>query len=138
MHLEPVAFRVDGDLVQGDLYRPEGESRPPVVVMGHGFGAERHFRLPAFAERLCAAGLAILLFDYRGFGDSEGAPRGLVAPGRHLADFAAAVRYAQGLKGVDGARAILWGTSFSGGHVLVTAARLPGRGCTFNCVNAHP
>ena len=126
MRLEPVAFRVDGDLVQGDLYRPEGESQPPVVIMGHGFGAERRFRLPAFAERLCMAGLAVLLFDYRGFGDSEGTPRGLVDPWRHLADFAAAVRYAQGLKGVDGARAVLWGTSFSGGHALVTAARLPG------------
>lgn len=126
MRLEPVAFRVDGDLVRADLYRPEGESRPPVVIMGHGFGAERRFRLPAFAERLCMAGLAVLLFDYRGFGDSEGTPRGLVDPWRHLADFAAAVRYAQGLKGVDGARAVLWGTSFSGGHALVTAARLPG------------
>jgi alpha-beta hydrolase superfamily lysophospholipase len=94
--------------------------------MGHGFGAERRFRLPAFAERLCAAGLAVLLFDYRGFGDSEGTPRGLVDPGRHLADFAAAVRYAQELKGVDGARLALWGTFLSGGHALVTAARLPG------------
>jgi pimeloyl-ACP methyl ester carboxylesterase len=126
MRLEPVAFRVDSDLVRADLYRPEGETRPPVVVMGHGFGAERRFRLPAFAERLCAAGLAVLLFDYRGFGNSEGMPRGLVDPGRHLVDFAAAVRYVQGLKGVDGARAVLWGTSLSGGHALVTAARLPG------------
>ncbi|MBS1226010.1 MAG: alpha/beta hydrolase [Proteobacteria bacterium] len=126
MRLEPVAFRVDGDLVQGDLYQPEGESRPPVVIMGHGFGAERRFRLPAFAEGLCMAGLAVLLFDYRGFGDSEGTPRGLVDAGRHLADFAAAVRYTQELKGVDGARLALWGTSFSGGHALVTAARLPG------------
>lgn len=126
MRLEPVAFRVDGDLVRGDLYRPESQTRPPVVIMGHGFGAERRFRLPAFAERLYAAGLAVLLFDYRGFGDSEGTPRGLVDPGRHLADFAAAVRYAQELKGVDGARTVLWGTSLSGGHALVTAARLPG------------
>ncbi len=125
MRFEPVAFRVDGDLVRADLYRAEGQARPPVVVMGHGFGAERRFRLPAFAERLCAAGLAVLLFDYRGFGDSEGTPRGLVAPGRHLADFAAAVRHARELDSVDGARLALWGTSLAGGHVLVTAARLP-------------
>jgi hypothetical protein len=51
MRLEPVAFRVDSDLVRADLCRPEGQTRPPVVVMGHGFGAERRFRLPAFAER---------------------------------------------------------------------------------------
>ena len=126
MPTEPVEFRVDSDVLRGDLYRPEGETRPPVVVMGHGFGAERRFRLPAFAERLCSAGLAILLFDYRGFGDSEGTPRGLVDPERHLADFAAAVCRARELEQVDGSRLALWGTSFGGGHVLVTAARLPG------------
>jgi len=126
MRLEPIEFRVDDDVLRGDVYRPEGETRPPVVVMGHGFGAERRFGLPAFAQRLCAAGLAVLLFDYRGFGDSEGEPRGLVDPGRHLADFASAVRCARNLAGVDSARLAIWGTSLSGGHVLVTAARLPG------------
>lgn len=126
MRIESVEFRVGGDVLRGDLYRPEGETRPPMVVMGHGFGAERRFRLPAFAERLCAAGLAVLLFDYRGFGDSQGMPRGLVDPGRHLADFAAAVRRARELEQIDGSRLALWGTSFGGGHALVTAARLPG------------
>jgi uncharacterized protein len=125
MRIQPVEFRVGGDVLRGDLYRPESETRPPVVVMGHGFGAERRFGLPAFAERLCAAGLAVLLFDYRGFGDSAGLPRGLVDPGRHLADFAAAVRHARELDSVDGARLALWGASLAGGHVLVTAARLP-------------
>ncbi len=80
MRIEPVEFRVGGDVLRGDLYRPEGTGRPPVVIMGHGFGAERRFGLPAFAERLCAAGLAVLLFDYRGFGDSAALPRGLVDP----------------------------------------------------------
>jgi pimeloyl-ACP methyl ester carboxylesterase len=124
--IEPVAFRVDGDLLRGDLYRPEAVARPPVVVMAHGFGAERRFRLPAFAERLCTAGLAVLLFDYRGFGDSAGTPRGLVDPGRHLTDFAGAVEYARHLTTVDGTRLALWGTSLAGGHVLTTAARRPG------------
>jgi len=80
----------------------------------------------AFAERLCAVGLAVLLFDYRGFGDSAGLPRGLVDPGRHLADFAGAVQCARNLNEVDGTRLALWGTSLAGGHVLTTAARLSG------------
>jgi pimeloyl-ACP methyl ester carboxylesterase len=126
MWIEPVEFGVAGDVLRGDLYRPEGAACPPVVVMAHGFGAERRFRLPAFAERLCTAGLAVLLFDYRGFGDSAGTPRGLVDPGRHLADFAGAVQYARNLNEVDGTRLALWGTSLAGGHVLTTAARLPG------------
>lgn len=43
-----------------------------------------------------------------------------------LDDWAAAVDYARTLPGVDPARIALWGTSFAGGHVIATAARLPG------------
>lgn len=124
--VHPVGFVVEGDTVRGDLYLPATPGKPPVVVMAHGFGGERRFRLPAFAEHFAQAGLAVLLFDYRGFGDSDGTPRGLVDPARHLEDYAAAVVFAKQLAEVDGTRLALWGTSFSGGHALVTAARLPG------------
>lgn len=90
--------------------------------MAHGFGAERAFRLPAYAERFVDRGVAALLFDYRGFGDSGG-PHQLVDPFRHLADWLAAVDFVGGLAAVDGDRIGLWGTSFSGGHVVETAAR---------------
>lgn len=122
----PVSFTVQGDTLRADLYRPAGVEKPPVIVMAHGFGGERRFRLPAFAEYFARNGMAVLLFDYRGFGDSEGQPRGLVDPARHLEDYAAAVAHARTLPQVDGRRLALWGTSFSGGHSLVTAARLPG------------
>lgn len=124
--ITPVGFVVKGERLRGDLYRPAGVDRPPVIVMAHGFAGERRFRLPAFAERFAAQGMAVLLFDYRGFGDSEGQPRGLVDAGRHLEDYAAAVAFARELDEVDGARLALWGTSFSGGHALVTAARMEG------------
>ena len=32
MRIEPVEFRVEGDVLRGDVYRPEGEARPPVVI----------------------------------------------------------------------------------------------------------
>jgi fermentation-respiration switch protein FrsA (DUF1100 family) len=124
--IKPLGFDVSGDQLRADLYRPAGVDKPPVIVMAHGFGGERRFRLPAFAEHFAAAGMAVLLFDYRGFGDSEGYPRGLVDAERHLEDYAAAVEFARRLPEVDGARLALWGTSFSGGHALVTAARLQG------------
>ena len=108
----------------GTLYLPEGE-RPPVIVMAHGFGAERVFRLPAYAERFVARGLAVFLFDYRNFGDSAGQPRNLVSPRRHIQDWGAAIEHVRGMREVDGGRMGLWGTSFSGGHVMVAAAKFP-------------
>nr|MDO8063075.1 alpha/beta fold hydrolase [Candidatus Freyrarchaeum guaymaensis] len=121
--------RLDSDFVSGGLrcagwlYIPEGVRRPPVVVMAHGFAAERSFRLPAFAEVFCREGLAVFLFDYRHFGGSEGKPKNLVSPKRQLEDWEAALSHVRSLEEVDGGRVALWGTSFSGGHVLVTAAR---------------
>jgi uncharacterized protein len=118
-------FTSEGVRCGGDLYLPAGVHRPPVVVMAHGFGAERTFGLPAFAERFAERGLAVFLFDYRGFGDSDGEPRNYVDPRRHLEDWQAALAHLRTLHEVDGSRLALWGTSFSSGHVLVTAARDP-------------
>ena len=106
----------------GDLYLPDGIPGPPVMVMAHGFAGERSFRLPAFAEKFCEQGLAVFLFDYRTFGDSEGAPRQWVHPGRQLQDWREAIAYVQSISEVDSDRLVLWGTSFSGGHVINIAA----------------
>jgi dienelactone hydrolase len=105
------------------LYRPEGVSPAPLVVMGHGLGAVREMRLGAYAERFADAGFAALVFDYRHFGASGGEPRQLLDIGRQLADWAAALAYARGLEGIDPGRIAMWGTSFGGGHVLEAAAR---------------
>jgi pimeloyl-ACP methyl ester carboxylesterase len=94
--------------------------------MAHGFGATRDASLAPYAERFAAAGMHVLLFDYRHFGASDGRPRQLVSVRRQLQDYAAAVGFARALAGVDPAQIIVWGTSFSGGHALVTAARVPG------------
>ncbi|OBK89659.1 alpha/beta hydrolase [Mycolicibacter sinensis] len=124
---EDVSFRSGKEPVSAWLYRPEDAASPqgaPLLVMAHGLGAVRTMRLDAYAERFAAAGYACLVFDYRNFGDSGGAPRQLLDVGMQLADWAAAVDFARTLAGVDPARIGLWGTSFSGGHVIATAARL--------------
>ena len=115
-------FKSKGRRCAAWLYLPHGKERPPVVLMAHGFGAQRDFGLPAFAERFARRGMAVFLFDYRSFGASEGEPRNLVNPWRHLRDWRAAVSYVRGLAQVDGGRMALWGSSYSGGHVMVTAA----------------
>ena len=94
----------------------------PCVVMAHGVAGTRDCELLPFAEAFAEAGLDVLLFDYRGFGDSSGEPRQLAWPPRHREDYKAAVGFARGLAGVDSDRIILWGTSWSGGHVVYVAA----------------
>ena len=107
---------------RADFYRPLGAGPFPVIVMAHGLGGTRNMRLPAYAERFAAAGYACLIFDYRHFGDSEGNPRQLIDIRRQLEDWKSAVRHVRGLGDVDPTKVILWGSSFSGGHVLTTAS----------------
>jgi dienelactone hydrolase len=85
----------------------------------------RDQRLDAYAERFAQAGLTALVFDYRCFGDSDGEPRQLLDIRRQLEDWRAAIVYASTLEGVDSARIAIWGTSFSGGHVMTLAAHEP-------------
>lgn len=100
-----------------------GERGRPCVVMGHGFGATRDAGLLPFAERFAAAGADVLLFDYRGYGTSDGTPRQDVAHLRHRQDYHSALAHARGLDGVDPDRIVLWGSSYSGGHVVPVAAK---------------
>jgi fermentation-respiration switch protein FrsA (DUF1100 family) len=119
-----VTFDSSGVECAAYLYRPaSGSGAVPCVVMAHGFTATRDDGLPAYAERFAEAGLAVLLFDYRYFGASAGEPRQLIDAGRQQEDYHAAIRYARAVDGVDKDRIVLWGTSFSGGHVIAVAAR---------------
>ncbi|MGQ0846467.1 MAG: alpha/beta hydrolase, partial [Sporichthyaceae bacterium] len=120
---EDLTFEVAGTPLAAWLYRPASDGAVPCVVMAHGFGMTRECRLPDWAERFAAAGLAVLLFDYRGFGASGGQPRQLLDIAAQRLDWAGAVAAARTLAGVDPERIALWGTSFSGGHVLHVAAR---------------
>lgn len=103
----------------------EGPGGRPCVVMAHGFGATRDAGLTPFAEKFAVAGADVLVFDYRGFGTSTGAKRQSVDHRAHRADYRAAIKFARGLEGVDPERIVLWGTSYSGGHVIAVAADDP-------------
>lgn len=119
---EDLSFESDGERCAAWLYRPAGEGPHPCVILAHGFAGVRAARLWAFAERFRDAGIAALVFDYRHFGDSGGEPRQLLSIGRQLDDWRAAIAFARSLDGIDPERIALWGTSFSGGHVVALAA----------------
>jgi fermentation-respiration switch protein FrsA (DUF1100 family) len=106
------------------VYRPVvDQGLRPVVVMAHGFGSVRALRLYAYAERFAAAGYVVVVFDYRGFGDSDGVPRQILDIAMQHDDWRAALRFSRSLEGVDRTRVVAWGTSFAGGHVLTIAGQ---------------
>jgi alpha/beta superfamily hydrolase len=90
-------------------------------------GAQKDMGLHQYACAFVTGGLAVLVFDYRTFGGSEGEPRQWVSPARHCEDWQSAVDFVrqQLSDQVDVSRMCLWGTSFAGGHVLATAANNP-------------
>jgi acetyl esterase/lipase len=91
--------------------------------MGNGLGGTKDLGLEPYAIRYQETGFALLVFDYRHFGESDGEPRQLIWIPYQLEDWLAAITYARGLKEIDPARIALWGTSLSGGHVIVIAAK---------------
>ncbi len=109
----------------GELYLPNDVQNPPIVIMAHGFAAERTFGLPAYADHFASHGLAVYMFDYRCFGDSDGEPRNYVDQGRHIQDWHAAIDHVRSLSNINNNKIALWGSSFSGGHVIVSAAKDP-------------
>ncbi len=119
-----VNFKVKGTSISAWLYVPEDLSAPvPCIIMGHGFGGTKDMIMESYALRYQEAGFAVLAFDYRHFGESEGEPRQLLLISYQLEDYAGAIEYARGLDEIDPARIALWGTSASGGYGIVIAAK---------------
>lgn len=119
-----IEFRTeDGLKLRGWLYQPDRSGGPvPAIVMAHGFSSTKEMYLDKFAEVFCAAGMAVLVYDNRNFGASDGEPRQHIDPWRQISDYRDAITFAGTLPGVDKGRIGVWGSSYSGGHVLVVAA----------------
>ena len=114
-----------GEQLAAYLYRPAAPGRVPCIVMAHGFSGTRDEALPGYAEAFCDAGYAVVVFDYRYFGASSGQPRQLLDIGRQQDDYRAVIAWARHADGIDPDRIVLWGSSFSGGHVIAVAATDP-------------
>src|SRR5882757_4618453 len=118
-----IEFDAEGVTLRGWFYPAEGASgRAPTVVMAHGFSAVKEMYLDSFAEVFAAAALNALVFDNRNFGASDGDPRQEIDPWAQVRDYRHAITYAGTRPDVDPSRIGVWGSSYSGGHVLVVAA----------------
>lgn len=116
-----VTLTSQGLHLSGWYYVPRGlrsgEVRP-AIVMAHGFSAPKEALLSNFAERFAAAGFVVLVFDYRYQGASEGEPRGQIFPAEQIEDYRNAITWVSAQKEVNAQKIGVWGTSYSGAHVL--------------------
>ena len=128
--MEEVGFgrgnaRCRGWFIAASTQALAGAHGRPAIAMAHGFGCTRDGGLLPFAQAFARAGVDVLLFDYRGYGTSPGRPRQDVNHWTHRADYRAAVAFLRARPGVDADRIAVWGTSYSGGHVIAVAAGDP-------------
>jgi fermentation-respiration switch protein FrsA (DUF1100 family) len=118
-----IEFNAEGTTLRGWLYLPDrSKGRVPAVVMAHGFSAVKEMYLDRFAEVFSQAGLAALVYDNRNFGASDGQPRQEIDPWQQVRDYRHAITWISGHAEIDAARIGIWGSSYSGGHVLTVGA----------------
>ncbi|RSM00807.1 hypothetical protein CEP52_008923 [Fusarium oligoseptatum] len=110
----------DQTILRGWFY-PTG-TKAPVVVMSPGFSGIKDNFLPNFAERFQRAGFAVLLYDHRNWGDSDGLPRHHTNHYEQTQDAHDVIYYVTTRPDVDPERIAIWGSSFSGGIALIVGA----------------
>jgi len=120
-----VSFKSAGLNLVGWLYVPDGlktGEKRPAIVMAHGWSAVKEMYLDAFAAKFARGGFVVTVFDYRNFGDSEGEPRSHIDPHMQHEDYKNAITWTTMQPMVDPERIGLWGSSYSGAHVMHLAA----------------
>jgi pimeloyl-ACP methyl ester carboxylesterase len=121
MNIGKIEFKSKEIVCRGDFYISENYNGK-IIVMGHGFAAERGFSLDKFVLPFCESGFNVLLFDYRCFGDSDGDISQLVSIRMRIEDWESAVQYAK-TRSKENKNIILWGLALSAGHAINLAAK---------------
>jgi uncharacterized protein len=120
-----VTFYSDELKLAGTWYwpdRPDDGEDLPCVVFCQGYTGSRDRYFPDVVPWFVNAGLPCFLFDYRGFGDSEGT-RGRLICDEQIRDIRAAFTVATSEPGIDPSRCAAFGISHGGSHALMAAAR---------------
>jgi hypothetical protein len=127
MRSEDVAFYSDGARLSGIWRTPDNyDGRLPAVIQGPGWLGLKDAKLYVrYHEALTEAGYGVLVFDYRGFGGSEGDRSRLSFAGQ-LADLINGVSYLTSRDDVDADAIGVFGSGGTGGgNAVLLAARDP-------------
>ena len=122
---ENITFKADdGTALRGWHFPPTNATSgsAPIIVLHHGFSGVKEFYLDNYASLFAQAGLGVLVYDPRGFGDSEGRVRHEIDPFQQIADFRDAITFAMTLPRVDAKRIGAWGSSYGGGVAIQATA----------------
>lgn len=122
--LQKVAFFSDGYRLDGLLYTPAGlpaGEKRAAVVLCVGYTYLKTLVMPDIAKALTAAGYVALIFDYRGFGDSDG-PRWRLIPQEQVADVRAGLTFVADQPQVNPERLAVLGLSLGGSNAIAAAA----------------
>ncbi len=121
MKVEKVAFMSDGMRLSGILHLPENE-HPPCVIASHGLlSSKESEKYIALGDRISTAGMAMLRFDFRGIGESEGTEEDNTIS-KKMADLGSAVQFIRSHLGL-GTRLGLVGSSLGGFLSLIRASK---------------
>ena len=145
--IRPIDIISEGTRMSGEAFAPADSAgkRLPTIVMSHGWGGVEE-TLRHSATAFAKAGYFVVAFDYRGWGKSDSRlvlagprpeskggtlvaevkeVREVVDPIDQTTDIINAISWAAGDERCDPARIGIWGSSYSGGHVVYVAARDP-------------
>lgn len=118
MKEEKIHFESDGLKLAGVLHILD--KRAPAVILCRGAGGHKWYHKWE-ADPLAENGFAVLRFDFRGCGESEG-KRGLIRSADEIVDIKNAVTYLQSRKEVDGEKIGACGHSLGGAVAIATSS----------------
>lgn len=119
-----IEFTSINTILRGRLYLPDNKSKNnPVVIMAHGFTTTINgMTADKYAEKLRESGFAVILYDHRNFGISDGEPRQEINFWMQSRGYIDCIDYAQTLPEVDPEKIAVWGCSLSAEEVFLVGS----------------
>ena len=122
LHYESVSFQTSDGITLRGWFFPSGTPGSPAILYAPSTANDQRSGL-SLVQPLHAAGYNVLLFSYRGFGQSDGNPLGFSYGARESLDVDAAVSYLHDVQDAPTIGAI--GHSAGAAAIILSAARNP-------------